>query len=261
MKRMKFVLLLLFFLSLKATADSACIAHQGSFKNSPPNSLESIKEALAVNADGVEFDINHTKDGVALIHHDKVLSSATHLPGKHCPLKTPINELDLATIRANCTLEYQGIYYPLPTLEEALEMLAPTGKMVFIELKDRPTYLTRLTIQNYFESHPEHLRIISFRVKFLDELFKKEEKILFWKQVKGLDLDVAPWGTPDEYGVNIWNRLYRLRGKRYQNRESSVWTLKRKTRIEKYLRQKVDFITTDEVEMCLSLKNMLQSIE
>lgn len=258
---MRFSLLLFLFLAFKAYGESACIAHQGSFKQAPANSLEAFAEALGKGADGVEFDINHTREGVALVHHDKKLTSAVSLPGRHCPKDVPINQLDLATIQSNCALEFQGIYYPLPTLEDALSVLSPSGKMIFIELKDHPTYLTRLTIQNHFAQNPENLRMISFKVKFLDDIFHQSSSSPFWSQVKGLDLDVAPWGSPGEYGVNIWNRLYLISSRRYQTKESSVWTLKRKARIEKFLRMKVDFITTDEVELCLSLKNMLRSVE
>src|SRR3712207_7248008 len=35
--------------------------------------------------------------------------------------------------------------------------------------------------------------------------------------------DVFPWGTPARYGINIWNRTYRLRPD--PERETSVWTV------------------------------------
>lgn len=250
---MKFSLLVLFFISASAVAEPFCIAHQGSFKNSPPNSLQSLQEALDVGADGVEFDINHTRDGEAIIMHDGKLS-ATHVPGRVCPLKKKINELTLSEVKENCVLEYRNELYPVPTLTEALELLSGSDKYVFIELKDMPSASTRKTIQNFFNLRPELLRVISFKVKYLDALINEGEKSLFWSKVGALDLDVAPWGTPDEYGVNIWNRLYRLRGRHYQKRESSVWTVNKEKRIKKYLKQNVNFITTDEVQMCLKLK-------
>ena len=254
---MKFSLLVLFFISLTAQAEPFCIAHQGSFKNSPPNSLQSLQEALDVGAEGVEFDINHTQDGEAIIMHDGKLSTATHATGKRCPLDKKINELNLQEIRENCVLDFHNTQYPIPTLSEALALLHDSHKFVFIELKDMPSASTRKIIQQYFVSSPELLRVISFKVKYLDALIKSDNKSLFWSRVGGLDLDVAPWGTPKDYGVNVWNRLYRLRGKQYQKRESSVWTVNKQNRIRKYLKQNVDFITTDEVQMCLNLKSQM----
>ena len=80
----------------------------------------------------------------------------------------------------------------------------------------------------------------------------------FWSQVKALDLDVAPWGGPARYGVNIWNRLFNSNAKRsLRERETSVWTLNKEKRIEMFLKKDVTFITTDEVEMCQALKSKL----
>lgn len=66
---------------------------------------------------------------------------------------------------------------------------------------------------------------------------------------------MAPWGTPSRYGVNVWNRLFNLNAKRsLRERETSVWTLNKESRIEMFLKKNVTFITTDEVEACQALK-------
>lgn len=249
---MKWTLLLTFFLSLSALAESFCISHKGSFKAAPGNSLASLQAALDLNADGVEFDIRHTKDAVAIVMHDQTLTTAVSLPNKNCPLKIKINELSLSEIRENCALKYKDEYHPIPTLDEALSLVAPSGKFVFVELKDRPSSLTQETIQKHFAKDSQKLRIIAFKVKHLDELMTEDD---FWSEVKALDLDVAPWGTPARYGVNIWNRLFNLNARHsLKTRETSVWTLNKEKRIEMFLKKNVTFITTDEVEMCQELK-------
>jgi glycerophosphoryl diester phosphodiesterase len=246
--------LLLLTLSFEAMARSQCIAHQGSYKNSPRNSLESMQEAIQIGADGIEFDVQHTKDGQAIVMHDPKLTTATHTPDKVCPLDIKIKELTLSEIRDNCSLKFNDAFFPIPTLDEALALMSQSDKYVFIELKDRPSYSTRITIEKYFNGNTQKLRIIAFKVKNLDELIRPEESSDFWSTVKGLDLDVAPWGTPSRYGVNVWNRTYRLRGgQKYRARETSAWTVNREKRLRKFHELGVDFITTDEVEMCLSL--------
>jgi glycerophosphoryl diester phosphodiesterase len=249
---MKWTLLLTLLFSFGAFAESFCISHKGSFKAAPGNSLASLQAALDLDADGVEFDIRHTKDDVAILMHDQTLTTAVSLPQKNCPLKINIRDLTLSEIRENCALKFQDEYHPIPTLDEALSLVAPSGKFVFVELKDQPSALTQTTIQNHFTHDSQKLRIIAFKVKHLDTLITQDD---FWSQVKALDLDVAPWGTPKRYGVNIWNRLFNLNAKRsLRERETSVWTLNKEKRIEMFLKKKVTFITTDEVEMCQQLK-------
>jgi len=242
--------------SLSAHAESFCISHKGSFKSAPENSLQSMQAALDLNADGVEFDVNHTSDGRPIVIHDKNLNIAKHLPGMKCDLKTPINNLSLSEIRQNCGLSNKGAFVKIPLLEEILELVASSGKIVFIELKDRPTEYTRKVIAHYFRNNPENLRLIAFDTPNMDFL-KAGEDVNFWSKVKGLDLSLAPFRLDPRYGVNIMNRLYRLRSQAWYHRrnfETSVWTIVKEKRIRKFLKLGVTFITTDDVEMCQRIK-------
>lgn len=251
---MKKVLLSLAVLSsLTAQAESFCIAHQGVFKEAPKNSLASLQAALDLDADGGEFDIQHTKEGIALVNHDAILSHALSLPGKSCPTKTKIKELSYEEIRTNCTLHYNDQLHVIPTLDEALELVASSGKFVFIELKDEPSSETRSIIKKHFSHDSSKLRIIAFKVRHLDTLLNNHDP--YWSQVMALDLDVAPWGTPSRYGVNVWNRLINWNlNKSLKSRETSVWTVNKEKRIKMFLDKKVTYITTDEVQKCLDLK-------
>jgi glycerophosphoryl diester phosphodiesterase len=59
------------------------LGHGGMGKNSlyPMNSFESISKCLNFGIDGVEFDLQMTKDNVLVLFHDKDLSSKTNLSG------------------------------------------------------------------------------------------------------------------------------------------------------------------------------------
>ena len=46
------------------------IAHRGGAQLSPENTLTAFGRALGKGADGVEFDVQLSRDGVAVIHHD-----------------------------------------------------------------------------------------------------------------------------------------------------------------------------------------------
>ncbi|MBA2403476.1 MAG: hypothetical protein H0V66_01785 [Bdellovibrionales bacterium] len=256
MKRL--LLSFLFLSSLDTYAGPACISHRGSFKSAPGNSPQSLQKALDLNADGVEFDIRHTAGGFPILMHDKKLTTATHAIGRNCPLKTNIRNLNLTNIRDKCVLQGSNNLIKVPLLEEALDVAAPSGKFVFIELKDAPSPITEEIIHYYFKDHPENLRIISFRPRHIDNLRKmKKANWNFWQKVKGMDLDVTPWGAHSEYGTNIWSRVFTLRSPRHRRDgiETSIWNLKNEKQLRKFIKKDITFITTDEVALCMELKS------
>ena len=215
-----------------------------------------MQEALDLNTDGVEFDIQHTADGYPIVMHDKKLTTATHAAGKVCPLKTKIKKLSLMQIRDNCVLKAKETNISVPLLEEVLDVVATSGKFVFVELKDAPTAITEEIIFSYFRDHPENLRIIGFRPRHINHLRKMNKAHWgFWEKVKGMDLDVTPWGPHHEYGTNIWSRVFTYRAPRHRQagRETSVWNIKNEKQMRKFIHQNITFITTDQTALCLEL--------
>ena len=51
--------------------DTIVIAHRACWKETSENSLAAVRACIAMHVDGVEFDVRHTKDGVAVIMHDE----------------------------------------------------------------------------------------------------------------------------------------------------------------------------------------------
>jgi glycerophosphoryl diester phosphodiesterase len=49
------------------------IGHRGASAVAPENTLAAFREAIAVGADGVEFDVRLTRDGVPVVIHDSTL--------------------------------------------------------------------------------------------------------------------------------------------------------------------------------------------
>ena len=55
-------------------------AHRGHHtKDFPENSLEAIRSAIEYGADGVEIDVQRTKDGELVVIHDEYLERLTGL--------------------------------------------------------------------------------------------------------------------------------------------------------------------------------------
>lgn len=91
----------------------------------PPNSEESIKYALdALNADGVEVDVQLTKDSVLVVFHDENLA-------KHTDIMGCVNDMmfeDLAKAK------YYG-HLPLLKLSQVLEWVMARNKKCFLDIK------------------------------------------------------------------------------------------------------------------------------
>lgn len=57
------------------------IGHRGNRAHAPENTLESFREAVALGADAVEFDLRVSRDGVLVVMHDDTLDRTTDASG------------------------------------------------------------------------------------------------------------------------------------------------------------------------------------
>jgi glycerophosphoryl diester phosphodiesterase len=58
------------------------IAHRGASAEKPENTLAAFRRALALGVDGLELDVQVTRDGVPVVFHDASLSRLTGTPGR-----------------------------------------------------------------------------------------------------------------------------------------------------------------------------------
>ena len=59
-------------------------AHRGASEYYPENTLRSFYAGLEMRADGIETDIQRTKDGVLVLHHDDTLKRIVGVDGRVC---------------------------------------------------------------------------------------------------------------------------------------------------------------------------------
>ena len=110
------------------------IAHRACWKETAENSLAAVRACSAMGVDGVEFDVRHTRDGVAVVMHDETVDRMTDGHGK-------VSDLTLAQVTALHLKQGRGgVGAPLtsetvPTLVEYLE--AAKGKLWLVfDVKD-----------------------------------------------------------------------------------------------------------------------------
>lgn len=67
-------------------------AHRGGSALAPENTIAAFDNGLALGADGLELDVHLSRDGVVVVHHDRLLDRTTRLRG-------PIAERDAEELR------------------------------------------------------------------------------------------------------------------------------------------------------------------
>ena len=106
------------------------LGHRGASGYAPENTIESFKMALDMNSDGVELDVQMSKDGVLVIIHDELIDRTSN--GKGWVKDYTFEELRSFNFN-NHKEGYEFCY--IPTLEEVLELFKGTGKLINIEIK------------------------------------------------------------------------------------------------------------------------------
>src|SRR3954469_23272559 len=56
-------------------------AHRGGSALAPENTIVAFDNGLALGADGIELDVHLSRDGVVVVHHDRLLDRTTTLTG------------------------------------------------------------------------------------------------------------------------------------------------------------------------------------
>lgn len=106
------------------------VAHRGGLPG-PENTLPAFEEALLTGADFVETDVRLTRDQVAVLLHDATLDRTTN--GRGSVAEHALDELGSLDAGAWHDPRYAGT--GIPTLEQLLALLTPTGMKALLELK------------------------------------------------------------------------------------------------------------------------------
>ena len=101
----------------------------------PENTLPSFQKAIDMGADGIEFDVQLTKDGEIVICHDEKIDRTSDGKGwlKDYTLKE-LKQFNFSTPHP----EYG--FVEIPTLKELLDLVKPTNLTLNIELKTGVIY-------------------------------------------------------------------------------------------------------------------------
>ena len=105
--------------------------HRGYSGKYPENTLLAFEKAIEAGVDGIEFDVQFSKDGHLVIIHDETLDRTTNGKGRVKDLS--LDELKALDASASFTGKY-GIVN-IPTLDEVLALVKDYDIITNIELK------------------------------------------------------------------------------------------------------------------------------
>ena len=105
-------------------------AHRGASAYAPENTLEAFRLAAEMGADGVELDVQLSRDGELVVAHDETIDRVSNGTGY-------IKDYTLAQLKE---LSFNRLFPAfkdarIPTLKEVYELLKPGGLTVNVELK------------------------------------------------------------------------------------------------------------------------------
>ena len=112
------------------------IGHRGASAVAPENTMAAFREALAVGADGIEFDVRLTRDGVPVIIHDSTLRRTGRLPHRVADLSwTEISKVDVGSWFGE-----SFAHETVPSLAELFTLFQSNDSTLYLEMKcDSPS--------------------------------------------------------------------------------------------------------------------------
>lgn len=92
-------------------------AHRGDWRNAPENSLQAYQSCIDAGFDGIEIDVQMTKDSVIVMMHDKTIDRTTTGKGR-------VSDYTLAELKKLYLRSPIGVvtHQRIPTLDEVLEL-------------------------------------------------------------------------------------------------------------------------------------------
>jgi Glycerophosphoryl diester phosphodiesterase len=157
------------------------IAHRGDSAFAPENTLAAFRKAVEAGADGIEFDVRISKDGVPVVFHDSTLKRISRREGR----TSSFTAEELASVdvgawfngkypaRADEKFYGEGV----PTLEKLLSFLEGYDGRLYLEMKGSRAEVSALT---------ERVAEIIRRSEFLPQMIVKSFKLEAVAKIKTL---------------------------------------------------------------------------
>lgn len=234
-------------------------AHRGARAQAPENTLPAFELAVSQGADGVEFDVQVTADGALVVIHDETVERTTDGHGRVVAYSlAQLQRLDASAGKEG----FEGVQ--IPTLHQVLELLAPTGLTLNIELKnsieDYPGLEERVLDAVAEFAIADRVVLSTFNHYSLRRLLELESP----SELGMLYTDplYRPWRYAAKLGVAALHPPARyVTGARFVRKAHSAglavrpWVVNGERKLTRMFRWGVDAVFTDYPERALALRD------
>lgn len=232
-------------------------AHRGYSKLYPENTMIAFKKAYVFGAEGIELDVHMTKDHHIIIIHDDDLKRTTNMSGK-------VKDMTLKEVQQAKIKRADQLFEEVPTLVTFFEWIQSTPLLINIEIKGITNGIleeklvqlihhyelsNRVVISSFNETSLEIIHNIDpeLETAYLYDSFKKSHH----RKIELSHIHSLHPNHKKLFSADLRNLLK-------QNTKLRLYTVNQKSKMIKYLKQGVESIITDDVELAVKLKDMLK---
>lgn len=233
------------------------IGHRGGAAGYPENTLAAFKKAVELGADGVEFDVQLTKDGEVVVIHDELIDRT--MTGSGLVKDHTLKELRQMSAGEFFSPDFKA--EKIPTLTEVLEIVQDL-EVINIELKNYLPYPELeekvLKLVDQFEIRDQVI-ISSFNHHSLQKVKKlqptiKTGALLMAKMIepadyafkRGFDALHLHFLTADQKTIDKSH---------FMGMQVNVYTVNFAESVLELLEKEVDMIMTDDLKMALKIRD------
>ena len=232
-------------------------AHRGASGYLPENTLEAFRLAAEMGADGIELDVQFTRDRQLVVIHDERIDRTSDGQGA-------VADMTLYQLRQynfNRTIP-DDKHYDIPTLAEVLELIRPTGMIINIELKTGVNFYPGIE-----QATVDLVREYGMEDRVIYSSFNHESLIRLKKYAPEAECGVlysAGIADPASYAKNLSLQAIhpavgcmKYPGLPEQCREKDirmhVWTVNSEAQMEQMRQLRTDAIITNYPDIALAL--------
>lgn len=233
------------------------IGHRGGAAGYPENTLASFKKAVELGADGVEFDVQLTKDKEVVVIHDELIDRT--MSGSGLVKDHTLSELRQLNAGEFFSSEFKE--EKIPTLAEVLEVVQDL-EVINIELKNYLPYPELeekvLRLVDQFELR-EKVIISSFNHYSLQKVKKLQPEIKTGCLLMSKMINAADYAFKrgfDALHLHFLTADRELVDKaHFMGMQLNVYTVNFPEAVSELLEKEVDMIMTDDLEMAVELRD------
>jgi glycerophosphoryl diester phosphodiesterase len=227
----------------------------------PENTIPAFKKAIELGCDGIELDVQLTKDGQVVVFHDSFLTRTTD--GIGFVNETTLEELKKLDAGRYFSESFKGT--KIPSLAEVFDLLNPYRLTLIIELKGKQETLEykvaelikaynfqdRAVVSSYNYSYLNNIKssYVDIRTE-VDIVWTFEDVVSLAKRLKVNSV------SPIHYFVRRMRKITILK-LRANKINLFTYTVNDKEDMLRMIKKGVDGIMTDKPQLLLEIKNQM----